>query len=66
MTPAEAEQAILAKIRAGQPVTVLDHIPTITTAEELEAFRAGLIANNRMTPEAQTAIYRHQIKIGEK
>lgn len=59
-----AEQALLAKLRAGKTVTVADHIPTIDDADELEAFRAGLIGNGRMTPDLQTAIYRQQIKIG--
>lgn len=61
-----AEQAILAKLRANQPITAEDHIPTIDDADELEAFRTGLIANGRMTPDLQTAIYRQQIKIGRK
>lgn len=62
----EAEARIYEKVRRGEIITPEDHLTTIDTVEELEAFRAGLIANNRMTPEAQTAIYRHQIKIGEK
>lgn len=58
-----AESALLAKLRRGEPVTVLDHIPTIDCAEELEAFRLALIGNGRMTPDAQTAIYRRQMQI---
>lgn len=59
-----AEQELLAKIRRGENVTVIDHIPTIETADELEAFRKGLIENKRMTPDVLTAIYRHQNRIG--
>lgn len=59
-----AEQALMEKWRRGEPITALDHIPTIETAEELAGFRAGLIRANRMTDELLTAIYRHEIKIG--
>lgn len=62
---AAAERAIIDKMRAGQPITVLDHIPTIDDAEELEAFRSALIKNGRMTEDAQIAIYRRQKQIGQ-
>lgn len=59
-----AEAALLAKLRRGEAITPLDHIPTIDGLEELEAFRKALIDNKRMTPDIQTAIYRHQNRLG--
>ncbi len=58
-----AEQALLAKWRRGEIITPEDHVTTIDNADELEAFRRALIGNGRMTPDAQTAIYRRQMQI---
>ena len=66
MPPSEAERTLLAKLRAGQPVTALDHVPTIRTTEELAAFVGGLTGTGRMTDDLRIACLRQQQKIGGK
>jgi hypothetical protein len=59
-----AESRLMEKTRRGEIVTPADHVTTIDDVEELEAFRKALIANGRMTEDAQIAIYRRQKQIG--
>lgn len=59
-----ADRALIEKWRRGEIITPEDHVTTIDDTDELEAFRKQAIANGRLTPELQTAIYRRQIKIG--
>ena len=60
MNPREAEAALMDKIRSGKPVTAEDHIPTITTFAELDAFQFGLRQVDRLTPELIGLIIRHR------
>lgn len=55
-----AEEALLAKIRRGEPVYPIDHVPTITDLDELQAFMDGLKANGRMDDATREACLRRQ------
>ena len=59
----EADQRLIEKMRSGQPITPLDHIGTIDSVEEIDAFRAGLAQGNRLTEEITQAIARRKIQI---
>lgn len=61
MTP---EQAIKEKWRRGEQITPFDHVLTIRHPQELDAFRACLVENGRITPEIQAAIYQRQKELG--
>lgn len=47
---------ILAKVRAGKQITHDDVAGTITTLEELEAYRLGLRGRGALTTDALAAI----------
>lgn len=64
MTPSEAEAAIREKMRRGEAITLLDHIPTIRTAEELASFREQLPKNKREDNEIRVALTRQEMQIG--
>lgn len=57
---AAAEKVILAKIRRGENVTTADHVPTIDSHNELNAFEDGLRMNGRLSDEIQVAIKRRR------
>ena len=61
-----AEQAIIDKMRRGEPITPEDHIATIDDAEELAAFMEAIKANGRMTDGIRVAGLRRQKQIGGK
>lgn len=58
-----AEQTLLAKHRAGHPITADDHIATLDSAEEVDAFRAGLAGCGRLTEELIQACARRKVQI---
>lgn len=58
-----AEQALLAKSRSGHPVTAGDHIATLDSAEEVDAFRAGLAGCGRLTEDLIQACARRKVQI---
>lgn len=61
-----AEAAILAKIRAGQPIFPVDHVPTIETVEELQAFMDGLKKSGRMNDENREACLRRMRQLTKR
>lgn len=61
-----AEQALLAKSRSGQPITAADHIATLDSAEEVDAFRAGLSESKRLTEDLIQAIARRKVQIARQ
>jgi hypothetical protein len=60
----EAEQELLRKARRGEAITPEDHITTIDSAAELEAFRSGLAQSGRLTTDLMQAIARRKNRIG--
>ena len=63
---AAAEARLMAKIRAGETVTREDHVATIDSLAELDAFKRGVAEAGRMTDELLTAIYRRQMQIKQQ
>jgi len=59
----EAEQVLLRKARAGLPITPADHITTLDSAEEVDAFRAGLAECGRLTEDLIQACARRKVQI---
>lgn len=57
MTP---EQRILDAVRAGHPVTHAMTCDTITTAQELDAYRSGIRGRGALTADAIKAIERRR------
>lgn len=64
MTPREAEDAIRQKMRRGEAITLLDHIPTIRTADELASFREQLPKAKREDDDIRVALMRQEMQIG--
>lgn len=62
----QAEQALLAKYRAGKTITAEDHISTLDSAEEVDAFRAGLSDSNRLTEDLIQACARRKVQIARQ
>lgn len=54
----QAEADLIAKCRRGEAVFPRDHVPTIDSVEELQAFMDGLKANGRMDDETREACLR--------
>ncbi len=63
---AAAEARLMAKIRAGETVTREDHVATIDSLAELDAFKRGVAEAGRMTESLLTAIYRRQAQIKQQ
>ena len=63
---AAAEARLMAKLRAGQTVTREDHVATIDSLAELDAFKRGVAEAGRMTESLLTAIYRRQAQIKQQ
>lgn len=59
----EAEARILARARMGVMPTPAETAATITTLEELDAYRVGLTARGALTTEAMAAIRDRQDEI---
>lgn len=59
----EAEARILARARMGVMPTPAETVETITTLEELDAYRSGLSARGALTTDAMAAIRDRQDKI---
>ena len=59
-----AQTHLLAKARAGQPITPDDVVPTITSRDELAAYRDGLKLRGALTADAMQAVQRRAKQMG--